>query len=980
MSDAASRARGTSEYWNNFLGADIGLVDPDIDTIIGFEEERQARKLIMIPSESMAPLAVRQALGSVFNNVYAEGYPPLRMTREDEATILDFDHELAYYRRYGDRRFYKGVDYVHFVETLAQRRCAMAFATRSLSDKEIQVNVQPLSGAAANLAVYDAFLQTGDTVMGMDLYQGGHLTHGSQFNFSGKRFRVVSYGVSSSTGKLDYDQIRDLARANRPKMLIAGFTSYTWAPDWEAFADIAHDVGAILLADISHPAGMVVAGAFPSPVGIADVITFTTHKTLCGPRGACILTTDEELAGRVDMAVFPGEQGGPHTQKFAAMAVAFKIAQSDAFKRLQFRIKKNASLLAEGLTKRGLGLAYGGTDSHFCMLDLNSVHAGRGEVTSPLLSSPLRGEPAVRILDMAGIVANKNTIPGDTQTGLAMGIRLGTPWLTQRGFGSTEIDEVAGLIHRIVTNIHPFSYQGLSGELPRGKIDLDIFEEVRAEVAALAAKGAAETEDRGTGYPHFEDKDEVKAEDMVLLVSASSSASAFAAAHEGVALLDVSRCGLLLVTGERAGSGLQQIVTNDVAALAPGTCGGGFMLDPDGRVMDDVFVMRLPREDAGYDAYILRTQPANHQRVKAWLRGLGDGYTLFDRSDLFAKVEGPLIVEDLSDPAHPDSCVALALHGPQAARCLAALADLSGAQAFTAANHVELVVPSAQAQTIYDQLVAAGATPGSPETVAALRAASSLPVYTPDAERPSGLDLIRAAAPSRFELRKPYFVGQHIFAEMREKPERPEFRWEEPQNRATKAHAALRVAPGAHPAHRPLRGLGDAGVVHGRARRAQCGAPGGRPVRRGAHGRLRGQRTARHRVPRSGLHELRPLVRARRELLLVSARSRWPGDRRSAGLPPRNRPLPDRGERIQRRQGLGMAQRGQQRRGAARPQSPRPARAATRHDPQPERPIRRPRPPRRPGAARPGVAPHPAEPDRRRAAQGSAWAASARRG
>ena len=372
MSDAAARARGTSEYWNNFLGADIGLVDPDIDAIIGFEEERQARKLIMIPSESMAPLAVRQALGSVFNNVYAEGYPPLRMTREDEATLLDFDHELAYYRRYGDRRFYKGVDYVHFVETLAQRRCAMAFANALVNDKNIYVNVQPLSGAAANLAVYDAFLQTGDTVMGMDLYQGGHLTHGSQFNFSGKRFRVVSYGVSSTTGKLDYDQIRDLARANRPKMLIAGFTSYTWAPDWQAFADIAHEVGAILLADISHPAGMVVAGAFPSPVGIADVITFTTHKTLCGPRGACILTTDEELAGRVDMAVFPGEQGGPHTQKFAAMAVAFKIAQSDAFKRLQFRIKKNAALLADGLTKRGLGLAYGGTDSHFCMLDLNS--------------------------------------------------------------------------------------------------------------------------------------------------------------------------------------------------------------------------------------------------------------------------------------------------------------------------------------------------------------------------------------------------------------------------------------------------------------------------------------------------------------------------------------------------------------------------------------------------------------------------------
>ena len=181
-----------TEYWDRYLGVDLGVVDPDIDAIIDFEEERQARKLIMIPSESMAPLAVRQALGSVFNNVYAEGYPPLRMTRDDEDLLLDYPHQLAYYRRYADRRFYKGVDYVHFVETLAQRRAALIFANERVSDKNIYVNVQPLSGAAANLAVYDTFLETGDTVMGMDLYQGGHLTHGSEFNFSGKRFRVAS--------------------------------------------------------------------------------------------------------------------------------------------------------------------------------------------------------------------------------------------------------------------------------------------------------------------------------------------------------------------------------------------------------------------------------------------------------------------------------------------------------------------------------------------------------------------------------------------------------------------------------------------------------------------------------------------------------------------------------------------------------------------------------------------------------------------
>jgi len=232
------------EYWDAFIGADLEQVDPDTDLIIGLEEERQARKLTMIPSESMAPKAVRQALGSVFNNIYAEGYPPLRMTRDEEAVLLDLPHQLAYYRRYADRRFYKGVDYVHFVETLAQRRAADCFANEQVGSSDIYANVQPLSGAAANLAVYDAVVEVGDVVMGMDLYQGGHLTHGSEFNFSGKRYEVVSYGVSKRTGKLDYDEIRDLVREHKPRMIIAGYTSYPWAPDWEAFASIAREVGA----------------------------------------------------------------------------------------------------------------------------------------------------------------------------------------------------------------------------------------------------------------------------------------------------------------------------------------------------------------------------------------------------------------------------------------------------------------------------------------------------------------------------------------------------------------------------------------------------------------------------------------------------------------------------------------------------------------------------------------------------------------
>ena len=673
------------EYWESYLGADLGVVDPDIDAIIDFEEERQARKLIMIPSESMAPLAVRQALGSVFNNVYAEGYPPLRMTRDDEDLLLDYPHQLAYYRRYADRRFYKGVDYVHFVETLAQRRAALIFANQRVSDKNIYVNVQPLSGAAANLAVYDTICQPGDAIMGMDLFQGGHLTHGSVLNFSGKRFRVTSYGVSKTTGKLDYDEIRDLARLHRPRMIIAGFTSYTWAPDWGLFAEIAHEVGAALLADVSHAAGMATAGAFPNPVGIADVVTCTTHKTLCGPRGAIIMTTDEDLGKRIDLAVFPGEQGGPHTQKFAAMAVAFKIAGTDEFKRMMHRIKQNATALADGLTRRGLKLAYGGTDTHFCMLDLNSVKSKTG--------APLRGEPAVRILDMAGIVANKNTIPGDSLTALGMGIRLGTPWLTQRGFGPAEIDRVAGLIHKTVTNIQPFSYTGLSGELPRGKIDLDIFEEIKAEVADLAADGAAETPNRGTGYPHYFGfkKGEVHDDDQ----------------------------GLLLVSGDRAAPGLNQIATADVAGLQVGQIAVGYILDPAGCAIDTAAFLRLKTDQYGRDRFVVRTHRRHHERVVAWLRGLADGYTLFDRNDIFAKVEGPLVVEEITQN------------------------ELAGE----------------------DDLPALLAADTGPSHVAGR----------------SALELFRST-PDRFELRKPYFIGQHALAEARSAPNLPVFHWEEPEN------------------------------------------------------------------------------------------------------------------------------------------------------------------------------------------------------
>ncbi len=588
--------------------SDLEQIAPFVSDLIHWEEERQARKLILIPSESVAPRAVRQALGSVFQNVYAEGYPPLRMTRDPEERLRDVPWQLAFYRRYADRRFYKGVDYVHFVECLAQRRCAEAFAHGTIKPEHIHVNVQPLSGSAANLAVYWALMEPDDTLMGLDLFQGGHLTHGSEFNISGQRYRVVSYGVDPQTERLDYDRIRDMAREYRPRVIVAGYTSYPWAPDWEAFRSIADEVGAFLLADISHAAGMAAAGVYPNPVGLAHVTTSTTHKTICGPRGAVIMTTDEELAQKIDMAIFPGEQGGPHVNKFAALAVAFRIAQTDQFRALQRQIVANARALAESLQKRGLRLAYGGTDTHLLLIDLKSVPSDTG--------FPVWGEPAVRILDLAGIVANKNTIPGDTETSLATGIRLGTPWVTQRGLDEADMDTLAGLIQRLLTSIKPFAYNGLIGTLPRGKTELDVLEEVRQGVAELAGKAGVDfiyeqqggKETRGQG-------------------------------DKGT--------GGLRVTGWRARQFVQQVVTANVAQLAVGESIAAYMLDRRGQLMDEVTVAREERDEWGRDVYLVTPTAQNAAQVTRWLRGLADGYVLFDDDDLFRKVEGPVIVEEI---------------------------------------------------------------------------------------------------------------------------------------------------------------------------------------------------------------------------------------------------------------------------------------------------------------------------------------------
>ncbi len=688
-------AEKNQEYWDLVFGKDLAEVDPDVANLIAFEEERQARKLIMIPSESYCPKPVREALGSVFNNIYAEGYPRLQMTRDDEELLLQFDHELAHYRRYADRRFYKGVDYADLVECLAQRRVAECFANERASADEIYVNVQPLSGSPANLSVYSALLDPGDTIMGLALPQGGHLTHGSPFNISGRRYNVVSYAASRATEKLDYDEIMELALEHRPKIIVGGFTSYSWAPDWEKFREIADACGGLLMADIAHTAGLAIAGAYPNPVGIADVTTFTTHKTFFGPRGAAIMTTDEDMAGLIDNAVFPGRQGGPHVHKFAAIAVAAQIAQTDAFKRLQHRIVDNCVALAEGLQKRGLKLAYGGTNTHLLVIDLNPLKSAAG--------FPLKGEIAARILDLAGIVVNKNTIPGDADASEASGIRLGTPWLTQRGMGEAEMDKIAELIHRIIVNIKPFTYMGLTGPLWRGKIDLDILEKVKLEVAELASGAEVETPAQGIGYPHY------------YFLRETSSVKR-----------ETSGMGLLEVIGERAMPFLQQVSTNDVSKLHPGEGQRSFLLDAKGQLIDSIAILRLEPDRWGRDHYVVMTNPANTDRVKAWFRGLGDGYILFDEDDIFRKVEGPVVVRELE----------------------------VGSWKLEVGNGIH-PIPNIQSLI------------------------SNIQPPTSNLQPATGLSLYQAGHDSLFCVSKPYFVGQKSLESVRPRVEKEEWQWQE---------------------------------------------------------------------------------------------------------------------------------------------------------------------------------------------------------
>jgi glycine hydroxymethyltransferase len=400
----------------------LKTTDPDVYAAIEAEAARQHDKLLLIASENFASPAVLAAQGSVMTNKYAEGYP--------------------------GKRYYGGCQHVDTVEELAIQRCKQIFGAE-------HVNVQPHSGSQANMAAYLSVLKAGDTILGMDLAQGGHLTHGSKVNFSGILFRAFSYGVDRQTETIDYDVVQKLAEECRPRMIVVGASAYARVLDFPRFQEIAKSVGAYLMVDIAHIAGLIAAGLHPNPVPYADFVTTTTHKTLRGPRGGVTMCKAEH-AKAVDKFVFPGMQGGPLMHVIAAKAVAFQEALSPAFKRYQQQVVANAKALAQGLLNRGYKIVSGGTDTHLMLVNLTN--------------KGLTGKEADAALDAAGIIVNKNAVPYDEKPPfVASGIRIGSPIVSTRGMREAEMNEIVGLIDRVLQH----------------RQDPAVLDEVRAQAKAL---------------------------------------------------------------------------------------------------------------------------------------------------------------------------------------------------------------------------------------------------------------------------------------------------------------------------------------------------------------------------------------------------------------------------------------------------------------------------------------------------------------
>ncbi|MEZ4646653.1 MAG: glycine cleavage system aminomethyltransferase GcvT [Chloroflexota bacterium] len=566
-------------------------LDPELQQLLHLEDRRQAETIILIASESMAPPAVQEAMSSNFGNIYAEGYPREESRKQTQDAITDFAYELARYRRNSDPRYYKGVEYADVLEALTRRRAAELFAANGISADKLYVNVQPLSGAPANSAVYTALLQPGDTIMGLNLNDGGHLSHGSKVNRSGKVYNSVPYFVDEESELLDYDAIEKAALEAKPQIIVAGYSAYPRIVDWNRFRAIADKVGAYLLADIAHISGLVASGMHPSPIGIADVVSTTTHKSLCGPRGAMLMTHRVDVARKLDRGVFPGEQGGPHLNTMAALAVALKLASSDQFRALQARIVHNAARLADKLSEHGLRIVGGGSDNHLLLVDTKSVsHNG----------VHLSGDMAARILDIAGIVLNRNTIPGDKGALNPTGLRMGTVWISQLGFGDAKVDLLAEAIATVLKGCKPFTYIALGGK-----------DELRAKVDFAALQRGREIVQQLRQVTH-----------------------------------QAPNGDTVLVRGAKAEALLHATLTSQVLNLADGEMqpthlfGGGDLNAAATlkRVTADKFLLRFADGETAVAA-------------TTWLAALSDGYVEFD--DMYGKLPGPVVVETTANSDLP---------------------------------------------------------------------------------------------------------------------------------------------------------------------------------------------------------------------------------------------------------------------------------------------------------------------------------------
>ncbi len=410
-----------------FANISISEFDPELAQAIASEGERQEAHIELIASENYCSPAVMEAQGSKLTNKYAEGYP--------------------------GKRYYGGCEYVDIIEQMAIDRAKELFGAD-------YANVQPHAGSQANSAVYLALLNPGDTVLGMSLAHGGHLTHGAKVSFSGKTYNAVQYGLNAETGEIDYEEVERLALEHKPRMIVAGFSAYSRVVDWQRFRDIADKVGAYLFVDMAHVAGLVAAGVYPNPVQIADVTTTTTHKTLRGPRSGLILAkANEEIEKKLQSAVFPGNQGGPLMHAIAAKAICFKEAMSDDFKAYQQQVVKNAQAMAEVFIARGYDVVSGGTDNHLFLLSL--------------IKQDVTGKDADAWLGAAHITVNKNSVPNDPRSPfVSSGIRIGTPAVTTRGFGEAEVRELAGWIADVIDS----------------KGDEKVIADVKAKVETVCAK------------------------------------------------------------------------------------------------------------------------------------------------------------------------------------------------------------------------------------------------------------------------------------------------------------------------------------------------------------------------------------------------------------------------------------------------------------------------------------------------------------